>query len=179
MQMASNSENRVYAGFFVRLAAFLLDMLLVNIMLLWVKIPVWCMQLMFGDSFLFEPMLFSYNFFDVLYYVLTVSYFILATYFCGTTLGKYLLKIKVISTDGQPLSFMSVLVRETIGRYLSAMILYIGYMIAGWDIDKQGLHDRIADTYVVYRTVGVEKVQTALREVPAMKNENKESQGEV
>lgn len=150
MQMASNSRNRVYAGFFVRLAAFLLDMLLVNIMLLVVKVPVWCIQLLIGDSFLFAPILFSYTFFDVLYYLLTAGYFILATYFSGTTLGKYLMKIKVVSADGEKLDFMSVLVRETVGRYLSVMLLYIGYMIAAWDRDKQGLHDRIADTYVVY-----------------------------
>lgn len=152
MQMASNNVKHVYAGFFVRLAAFLLDMLLVNIMLLMVKIPVWCIQLVIGDSFLFAPILFSYTIFDILYYLLTVGYFILATYFCGTTLGKYLLKIKVISADGQKLDFMSVLIRETVGRYLSVLLLYIGYMIAAWDRDKQGLHDRIADTYVVYRS---------------------------
>ena len=73
------------------------------------------------------------------------------------TLGKYLLKIKVVSTDGQPLTFMSVLIRETVGRYLSTVILYIGYMLAGWNEEKQGLHDKIADTYVVYRDMSVKK----------------------
>lgn len=153
MQMVSNSENRVYAGFFIRLAAFLLDMLLVNVLLMFIKIPVWCIQLAIGDSFLSSPILFSYNIFDIFYYLLTVGYFILATYFCGTTLGKYLMRIKVVSADGQKLSFISVLIRETVGRYLSAFIIYIGYMLAGWNNKKQGLHDKIADTYVVYRNV--------------------------
>ncbi|MBE5884514.1 MAG: RDD family protein [Lachnospiraceae bacterium] len=151
MQTAFNNENRVYAGFFIRLAAFLLDMLLVNVLLLFIKVPVWIVQLIIGDSLLFSSVLFSYNIFDILYYLLTVGYFVLATYFCQTTLGKYLLRIRVVSADGQRLSFISVLMRETVGRYLSAIILYIGYMIAGWDNSKQGLHDRIADTYVVYR----------------------------
>lgn len=160
MQMTYNNDKSIYAGFFVRLAAFLLDMLFVNILLLFLKLPVWCIKLALGDTFLFASVLFSYNIFDILYYLLTVGYFILATYFCGTTLGKYLMKIKVISTDGNHLSFMSVLIRETVGRYLSAIILYIGYMIAGWDSEKQGLHDRIADTYVVYREVPAQKKQS-------------------
>ena len=151
MQTAYNNDNNAYAGFFIRLAAFLLDMLLVNALLIFVKLPVWCIKLWLGDTFLFSPVLFRYDLFDILYYLLTVGYFVLATYFCGTTLGKYLMRIKVISTDGKPLTFISVLIRETVGRYLSTIILYIGYMIAGWDTEKQGLHDRIADTYVVYR----------------------------
>lgn len=153
MQMESNNRNNVYAGFFVRFAAFLLDMLIVKLMLILIKVPVWFIQLMSGDNFFFDPLLFSYNAFDVLYYLLTVGYFVVGTYFCGTTLGKYLMRIKVISNDGQRLSFMSVLIRETVGRYLAALILYIGYMMTGWDERKQGLHDRIADTYVVYRNV--------------------------
>ena len=151
MQMAYNNDKNAYAGFFIRLAAFLLDMLLVNVLLVFIRLPVWCIKLVLGDTFLFSPVLFSYDIFDILYYLLTVGYFILATYFCGTTLGKYLMQIKVISTDGKPLTFVSVLIRETVGRYLCTIILYIGYMIAGWDNEKQGLHDRIADTYVVYR----------------------------
>jgi uncharacterized RDD family membrane protein YckC len=41
-----------------------------------------------------------------------------------------------------------------IGRYfskiVSAIILLIGFIIAGFDSKKQALHDKIASTYVVY-----------------------------
>lgn len=178
MQMVSNSENRVYAGFFVRLAAFLLDMLIVNVLLTVIKVPVWFVQLAVGDVFLFKPLLFSYNVFDILYYLLTVAYFILATYFSGNTLGKYLMKIKVVSTDGQKMNFMSVLIRETVGRYLSALIIYIGYMMAGWDTKKQGLHDRIADTYVIYRSVTGEKVQPVVNQDATVQFFSNNTEGE-
>ena len=60
------------------------------------------------------------------------------------------MKIKVVDVEGQKLTFMSVLIRETVGRYLSALIMYVGYIIAGLDTRKQGLHDKIADTLVIY-----------------------------
>jgi uncharacterized RDD family membrane protein YckC len=36
-----------------------------------------------------------------------------------------------------------------VGKFLSALILGIGYLMAGFDRNKQGLHDRIAGTYVI------------------------------
>lgn len=151
MQTLFNKERFIYAGFFSRLAAFLLDSMLVAIGLLVVKVPAWFLQLSLGDVALFKPVLFRFTVFDIFYYLLTIAYFVLMTYFCGATVGKYLMKIKVVDSEGQKLSFMSVLIRESIGRYLSAFIVYIGYFMAGFDDRKQGLHDKIADTCVVYR----------------------------
>lgn len=176
MQTAYNNDNYTYAGFFVRFAAFLLDMLIVNVLLLFVKIPVWCLKLAFEDTFLFSPVLFSFTIFDIIYYLLTVGYFILATYYCGTTFGKYLMKIRVVSKDGEPLTFMSVLIRETVGRYLSSIILYIGYMLAAWDDEKQGLHDRIADTYVVYKDTCRQKEDTQKTETQMTKAQMPQTQ---
>lgn len=150
MQTSYNKENVAYAGFFVRLAAFLLDSILIGICLWIIKVPVWFIELAVGDAFLFKPFLFEYNIFDVLYYLLTTAYFVLTTYYCGATVGKRLMKLRVVDVEGQKLSFVTVLLRETVGRYLSALIIYIGYIMVGVDNCKQGLHDKISDTYVVY-----------------------------
>ena len=40
--------------------------------------------------------------------------------------------------------------RETFGRFLSEIIIYIGYIIAGADRQKRGLHDLLSDTCVIY-----------------------------
>lgn len=164
-------ETPVYAGFFIRLAAFLIDMLLVNVVLCVIKVPVWFLELSIGDSILFKNILFEYNAFDILYYVLTATYFVLSTYCCGATLGKYLMKIKVVSVDGEKLSFLTVLIRETIGRYLSAIIVYIGYIVAGLDNRKQGIHDRISDTYVVYKMMYQKSEEEPAQGRPVMQNE--------
>lgn len=150
MQTSFDKENVEFAGFFSRLAAFLMDCVLINIGLLFVKIPVWCVELAAGDIFLFKPFLFNYTVCDVVYYLITVAYFVVMTYSCGATIGKHLMKIKVVDTNGEKLSFISVLIRETVGRYLSVLIVYVGYILAGLDKNKQGLHDKIADTYVIY-----------------------------
>ncbi len=157
MQTSFDKNMPVYAGFFSRLAAFLLDSILVWLGLCVVKLPVWGIQLMVGDSVLFQPVLFTYTLFDILYYLLTVAYFVLMTYFCGATVGKHLMRIKVVGSQGEKPGFMDVLIRETVGRYLSALIIYVGYIMAGFDSRKQGLHDKIADTCVVYKSTACEK----------------------
>ena len=39
--MQNNTENQVYAGFFVRLAAYIIDWIIVGCALLVVKFPLW------------------------------------------------------------------------------------------------------------------------------------------
>ncbi len=66
----------------------------------------------------------------------------------GSTLGKKMMKIKVVRSSGGP-----VTAGRAFGRYcaevLSGMIMSIGYLMAGFDKQKRALHDRIADTRVV------------------------------
>ena len=47
------------------------------------------------------------------------------------------------------MTFINVLYRETIGKYLSA-IAFIGYFMIAIDDEKRGLHDRLCDTRVIY-----------------------------
>lgn len=159
MQTSFDKEQFIYAGFFCRLAAYVLDSIFVAILLGFIKVPVSIMKFMVGsDVILFQPVLFQYDIFDIVYYLLSVAYFVLSTYCCGATLGKALMKIKVVDTEGQKMSFMSILIRETVGRYLSALIAAVGYIMVGLDSRKQGLHDKIADTCVVYKHSLVQKV---------------------
>lgn len=64
------------------------------------------------------------------------------------TIGKMALGIKVVSLEGERVSFA----RAT-GRYFSkifsGLIICIGYMMAGFTEKKQALHDKIASTLVV------------------------------
>ena len=72
------------------------------------------------------------------------------TYFCGATLGKKALKIKVIKQNREKLSLVDVIYRESIGRYLSGLIIFIGYIMIAVDSKKRGLHDILCDTFVIY-----------------------------
>ena len=80
-----------------------------------------------------------------------VLYFILLTYGTGTTPGKRLLNLRVVNADLSPgLSLVDVVYRETVGRFLCGLSVGIGYIMAGVDREKRGLHDMICDTRVVY-----------------------------
>jgi uncharacterized RDD family membrane protein YckC len=72
-------------------------------------------------------------------------YFIGST---GATPGKMALKLKVIRADGAPVDYGLALGRY-FAKILSALILLIGYIMAGFDEQKRALHDRICDTRVV------------------------------
>jgi uncharacterized RDD family membrane protein YckC/DNA-directed RNA polymerase subunit RPC12/RpoP len=66
----------------------------------------------------------------------------------GATPGKMALGLKVVRPNGAGID-----AGRAIGRYfakwLSAMILYIGYIMAGFDAQKRSLHDMICDTRVI------------------------------
>lgn len=59
------------------------------------------------------------------------------------------MKLKVVRTNGSNLSFGRAFLREVIGKFVSGLVLYLGYLWAFWDKNRQAWHDKIADTYVV------------------------------
>ncbi|WP_353893915.1 RDD family protein [Proteinivorax hydrogeniformans] len=64
------------------------------------------------------------------------------------TLGKMLLGVKVVDKNNNRISFARANGRF-FAKILSAIILLIGYIMAGFTDRKQALHDKIAQTYVV------------------------------
>jgi len=80
--------------------------------------------------------------------VFTFNHVALAT-LSGQTVGKMILAIRVISADGRPLTWTRMLGRGTVGYFLSATPLGLGFIWAWWDPAQQGWHDKIFSTYVV------------------------------
>ena len=148
--MQNYNNNVLYAGFFTRLSAYVIDSIIIGTALLIIKLPKLVMAIMNPDMFLLKPFLFKFSFMDIILYLLSLTYFVLMTYFFGATLGKKLLKIKVCKEGSEKLTFIDVLYRESIGRYLSSLIIFIGYIMIAVDSKKRGLHDILCDTVVVY-----------------------------
>jgi len=148
--LKQNKEDIVYAGFFVRLSAYIIDCIIVGIALLIIRIPKFIIYMMNPDIFFVKPILFKFSIFDIVIYLLGLTYFVLMTYYCGGTLGKKLFKLKVCKATDEKLSLFTIIYRESIGRYLSGLILFIGYIMIGVDSKKRGLHDILSDTLVVY-----------------------------
>ena len=80
--------------------------------------------------------------------LISLGYF---TYFFGNgqTPGMKVMKIKLCGTDDTyPIGYGKGFLRW-IGMLISALVIYIGFLWILIDKDKQGWHDKIADTYVV------------------------------
>ncbi len=148
--MQTNTKDRVYAGFFVRLTAFLVDMIIVNAALLVVHIPIWVLSLKSPDNVLVRDFIFQYSIADIVCYLLTVLYFVLLTYYTGATLGKKLFQLRVVSTENRKMTFFEVVYRESIGRFLCGVIMNLGYLLILAQKEHRGIHDLLADTSVIY-----------------------------
>ena len=155
MQNSYSSQNGCEkpenAGFWVRLAAYVLDSLIVFAGLLIVRLIFAGISLAGGDAITGTDILFHYSLKDIVLYVLKVLYFIAFTYLTGTTLGKRAMNLQVVSKNPEEkLTLLNVVYRETVGRFLCSFPVNIGYIVAGLDPEKRGFHDMLCDTRVVY-----------------------------
>jgi len=71
----------------------------------------------------------------------------------GITPGKKVLNLQVVKkSNGDYAGFWTMLLREIIGKFTSALFLGLGYFWAIWDRDSQAWHDKIAGTVVVLKS---------------------------
>ncbi len=66
----------------------------------------------------------------------------------GTTIGGIVLKLKVVRLDGGPVTFPVALVRGLAAAF-STVVMFLGFLWIAWDPEKQSWHDKIAGTVVV------------------------------
>jgi uncharacterized RDD family membrane protein YckC len=144
-----------YAGFWIRFVAYLLDGILLGLIIG----PIFFMFFApvagfasFADDpeaiMAFAAGLSGFIFIELIIYVL---------YFAGmesskyqATLGKMALGVIVTDENGNRISFGRGAGRF-LSKILSALIFYIGFIMAGFDSRKQALHDKIASTFVIYK----------------------------
>jgi uncharacterized RDD family membrane protein YckC len=82
--------------------------------------------------------------------LVTWAYYVFMTNKYQATLGKKAVGIRVFSTKPENLTLGQVILRETIGKFISMIIFFIGYVMTGFTQKKQALHDMLASTAVVY-----------------------------
>ncbi|MCL6636765.1 MAG: RDD family protein [Alicyclobacillus sp.] len=127
------SGGQRYGGFWIRVCANIID----SIVLL---LPSLILGLLFGRaSWLFGLLL------SLLYYALLESSSVQGS------VGKLALGLRVTDVAGRRISFGRATGRY-FAKFLSQLILCIGFMMVGWTQRKQGLHDFMAGTLVVRKT---------------------------
>ena len=99
MQNNYSNKEAEYAGFWVRFSAYMIDCILVFFALLIIRVIMLGVMSAVKGTVLGGNILFHYNLKDIVLYVLQVLYFILCTYYTGTTLGKKAMNLRVVCAD--------------------------------------------------------------------------------
>jgi uncharacterized RDD family membrane protein YckC len=125
-----------YAGFWVRAGAYILDAILLGVA-----------GFIIGGAIalLVDPIVGQ-----ILNFMTGVLYFgLMESSSNQGTLGKMALGIRVGDQRGHQLTLANAIGRY-FGKLLSTILLCIGFLMVAWDDKCQGLHDKLADTYVFY-----------------------------
>lgn len=67
----------------------------------------------------------------------------------NATPGKKALGIRIVTVNGESLTPGRIILREFLGKFVSSLFLFLGYLWVLWDEKKQAWHDKIANTIVV------------------------------
>ncbi|MEO8010053.1 MAG: RDD family protein, partial [Dokdonella sp.] len=146
--------DAIHAGFWRRVAAYMVDSILVGIVL----------GLLFGLLSLASAAAVASENAGIVFGVLGLGYVLAIVitwlYFAKlessprqATIGKRVMGLKVTDDKGARISF-----GRASGRFFSKIVtglipFGIGYMLAGWTGRKQALHDMMATTFVVFNEV--------------------------
>lgn len=131
-----DGENIKYAGFWARALAQILDGLIIGI----------------PSTFIVYALLADETGRNILYFILTtvitVSFWV---GWGGRTPGKKLLGIRIVTyPDFGEINLAKSLIRYLLGYTLSAVILFLGFIMVAFREDKRGLHDLLAGTCVIH-----------------------------
>jgi uncharacterized RDD family membrane protein YckC len=117
------------AGFWIRMAALVLDVVLVGVVL----------------SFT-HP-------FENIHIVLLAVYGAVMWKLRGTTVGGIVFDLHVVRLDGRPIDWETAIVRA-LGCFLSLFVVFLGFIWIAFDANRQAWHDKIAGTVVVQAKKG-------------------------
>ena len=131
-----------HAGFWRRLAAWLVDMLVLGLFMLGIG-------LIFGALGVADE--WSEDEWNGLAFIATWLYFAgMESSMRQATFGKNALRLKVIDETGGQISFGRATGRY-FGKILSSLTLGFGFLMIAFTDRKQGLHDKMAGCVVVVR----------------------------
>ena len=141
------SKTPKYAGFWIRFVAYIIDSFVSQILLIILVLPV---ILLFGNqnpAGMLQVAVIFYALFAMA--AVWLAYYVYAeSSSWQATFGKMFLGMKVTDLKGKRISFTRSLGRN-LAKILSALIVYIGYIMIGFTKKKQGLHDMLAGTLVI------------------------------
>ncbi len=139
----SNSRGHPYAGFWRRLAACLIDGLLLGVVQVTLAMIV---QTIAPDDLRAQANIAPVGI------LLAWAYFsLLESSPAQATVGKIALDIYVTDRNGDPIDYRRASIRYW-AKLISSLALMLGWLMAAFTPGKRGLHDYLAGTLVLRRT---------------------------
>ena len=136
--------RKKYGGFWIRTGAFFIDWTIIGILNLPITFIGWKMGAFYSSNDLTMYFLFS-----LLHLPIPIFYMIYFTGKTGQTFGKKWLGLKVVDHKGKVIGYKRAFYR-LLGHYVSYVLTVgIGYLIITIDNQRQGLHDKIAKSFVI------------------------------
>jgi uncharacterized RDD family membrane protein YckC len=155
--------NTTYAGFWLRFVAYIIDYIIVYVVQSFIFIPVLgLLGITFASNMenvqnmsdaeaigMVGSIMAIAGATALLTTIIAVLYWsLMESSKYQATVGKLALGLKVTDMEGKNLDLTKSLIRN-VCKIISGMIIFIGYIMAGFTEKKQGLHDIIAGTLVV------------------------------
>ena len=149
----TSSQNLVPGGFWYRFLAIFIDAIIIGI----VQWPVsFAIVFIFSGTSVLDPdaintsgYLFAQLLSTIATWTITAVYYIYFYTKRGATPGKMIFSLKVVDErTGKFLTPGRIILREILGKLVSALLLFIGYLMAAFRKDKKALHDIIAGSQV-------------------------------
>lgn len=140
-----------YAGFWLRFVAVIIDTIIVFIIVIGVEKVLGLAPGVKIARYSADPRQMLVVFLPKVLVLTVIEWLYWASMesaYTQATLGKMALGLKVTDLKGERISFVRATGRF-FGKFVSGLILYVGYMMAGWTEKKQALHDMMAGTLVV------------------------------
>ncbi|CBG40002.1 RDD family protein [Helicobacter mustelae] len=136
-------EGIEIAPFSKRFFAFLIDEMLISLIFSIALIS----KIQGKDSLTIINVLSSYA---LLLLLLRIIYYGVFTYFYGASIGKILLKIKIVQVEDLEIPNLKTTIMRCVCKEIGQMFLYITYLFAlGDGTLVRTLHDLLADTIVI------------------------------
>jgi len=141
-----DNDGKTYAGFWVRIASILVDILLISVIIFILFIILVFIGYPYSTSEVFLKF-FLYGILPI-NVLLSFIYYVYLNANGNQTAGKKLFGLMVVNRENQPIS-IAVSFFRTIVFILDSVIYGIGHLLMLFTKKKQTLHDIISKTYVI------------------------------
>jgi uncharacterized RDD family membrane protein YckC len=153
-----------YAGFWIRVVAYIIDGFILSTIMILIG-TIWSLG-SDGDTIdVITTVAQSSMVVFISFFLNWFYYAILESSEYQATLGKKLLGLQVTDEFGRRMSFGRATGRY-FSKFISSLILGIGYIMAAFTDRKQALHDKLASTLVIYASGTVSSVPFAQQVAP-------------